>query len=414
MLIFWLCAAVLVALPLALMAPALMGRARPSTAPAQAPAAALFQDRLAALEGERRLGALTDEDFRAARGELEHELLAEAERTPTAASAGAGSPLMAMVVVAFVPLVAFGLYLQLGTPRALDAASDAAGARAGMSPVERAAAAGELPHSLQEMVARLEARLADDPGNADGWLMLGRSYAAFNRLPESRDALLRANELRPDHPLTLVALAETTVGLQGNRLDGEPERLLRRVLAIAPDFPRALWLVGIADFRRGDRAAAAASWRRLLAIGGLNEKESRQVREALAAADGAPVAAAPQSPAAPAVSLRVDVRLAPSLAARAAPNDVVYVFARAAEGPPMPLAVSRHRVADLPLTVTLDDSMAMAPQLRLSMFPAVVAAARISRNGSATPTPGDLRGRSAPLAPGADVAVSVLIDDVVP
>ena len=112
--------------------------------------------------------------------------------------------------------------------------------------------------------------------------------------------------------------------------------------------------------------------------------------------------------------MRVQVEITPELARRASPSDVLYVFARAEQGPPIPLAVSRHSVAELPLTVTLDDSMAMAPQLRLSKFPSVVVGARISKSGSATPSSGDLQGHSAPLSPSGETPVSVVIDGVTP
>jgi cytochrome c-type biogenesis protein CcmH len=115
------------------------------------------------------------------------------------------------------------------------------------------------------------------------------------------------------------------------------------------------------------------------------------------------------SGAAGAVSGRVQI--APALAARVAPGDTLFVFARAAQGPRMPLAILR-RTADLQgLDFSLDDSMAMAPELRLSGFARVVIGARISRSGQATPQPGDLVGQSAAVAPGAR-GVQVLIDRV--
>src|SRR6185312_14827056 len=81
------------------------------------------------------------------------------------------------------------------------------------------------------------------------------------------------------------------------------------------------------------------------------------------------------------------VSLAPALAAKAAPTDTVFIFARAAEGPRMPLAILRKQVRDLPTAFTLDDSMAMAPNFALSKFPSVVVGARVSKSGNATPQP---------------------------
>ena len=102
----------------------------------------------------------------------------------------------------------------------------------------------------------------------------------------------------------------------------------------------------------------------------------------------------------------------PALKARAAPDDVVFIFARAAEGPRMPLAVVRTRVADLPREFTLDDSMAISPEFKLSSAGSLRIEARVSRSGDATAKPGDLRGESGPVQPGAR-KLSILIDKVV-
>lgn len=111
--------------------------------------------------------------------------------------------------------------------------------------------------------------------------------------------------------------------------------------------------------------------------------------------------------------LRGTVSLAPQLIAKASPDDTVFVFARAAEGPPLPLAVARTRVRDLPFSFRLDDTMAMTPTMKLSAFSRVVVGARVSKSGSATPQPGDLQGASTPVANDAG-EVSVVIDRVVP
>jgi cytochrome c-type biogenesis protein CcmH len=103
------------------------------------------------------------------------------------------------------------------------------------------------------------------------------------------------------------------------------------------------------------------------------------------------------------------VKLAPELAGKVSPGDTVFIFARAAEGPRMPLAILRKRGSDLPAEFTLDDSMAMAPQMKLSAFPRVIIGARISRSANANPQAGDLQGLSAAVKVGAK-SVSVLID----
>jgi cytochrome c-type biogenesis protein CcmH len=136
-------------------------------------------------------------------------------------------------------------------------------------------------------------------------------------------------------------------------------------------------------------------------------------------ADASPVAATAEPAAAPtgeaaASTVTVEVSLAEPLWPKANVNDTVFVYAKAASGPPMPLAVKRAKVGDLPIRVTLDDSMAMTPAMRLSSFPQVIVGARISKSGQATPQTGDLEGQSSPLAVADTPQVSVTIDRVRP
>ena len=111
--------------------------------------------------------------------------------------------------------------------------------------------------------------------------------------------------------------------------------------------------------------------------------------------------------------MRGTVSLSPALAGKVAPTDSLFIFARAAAGPRMPLAVVRRQVKDLPFTFTLDDSQAMAPEMNLSKFRDVIVGARISKSGSATPQSGDLQGLSATVQTGAD-NIKIVIDQVVP
>ena len=113
------------------------------------------------------------------------------------------------------------------------------------------------------------------------------------------------------------------------------------------------------------------------------------------------------------MSITASVQLSPSLTSRLDGSETLFVFAQAQGGPPMPLAVVRRAASELPLTVTLDESMAMTPQMTLSSFDQVVVSARISRSGSAAASSGDLQGRSAAVSPASRPAVNVIIDQVV-
>lgn len=109
-----------------------------------------------------------------------------------------------------------------------------------------------------------------------------------------------------------------------------------------------------------------------------------------------------------AASMKVTVSLSPKLAKKAAPDDVVFIFARATQGPRMPLAIVRAQVKDLPTTVVLDDTQGMSPGMNLSSVPEVVVVARVSKSGEAKAQAGDLEGMSAPVKVGTKaVAVSI-------
>ena len=133
--------------------------------------------------------------------------------------------------------------------------------------------------------------------------------------------------------------------------------------------------------------------------------ESEEARSIQASVDEAK-ALASQRP------LHGKVTLSKKIAAQASPDDTVFIFARSAEGPAVPLAVMRKQVRDLPFAFALDDSMAMAPGMKLSAHPRVIVGARVSKSGDPAPKPGDLQGASAPVANDAQ-GVSVVIDSVV-
>jgi cytochrome c-type biogenesis protein CcmH len=206
---------------------------------------------------------------------------------------------------------------------------------------------------------------------------------------------------------------------QGKRLDGEPEKLIERALAIDPQNLKALALAGSAAFERRDYPAAAAYWERILKVVPEDSQFTQSVRASIAearqlakqAGAPAPVARAPAAPEkAPPAANAVSgvVQLAPALAARVAPDDTLFVFARAVEGPRMPLAVVRATAKDLSFKFTLDDRNAMAAGMKLSSHKQVIVGARISKAGTATPQSGDLEGVSQPVEIGAS-NVTVLV-----
>jgi cytochrome c-type biogenesis protein CcmH len=213
---------------------------------------------------------------------------------------------------------------------------------------------------------------------------------------------------------------------QGRRLQGEPERLIAQALKIDPRNVKALALAGTVAFENKDFKGAIAHWQKILEIVPPDSDMADSIRDSIAdaeklgggppklAAGAAKTKPAPPRAAAPASGGVVSgtVQLAPALAARVAPGDTVFVFARAAEGPRMPLAVTRKLVRELPAAFTLDDSMAMGAGMKISDFPRVVVGARISKSGTPAAQPGDFEGLSAPISVGATGIVVVIANEV--
>jgi len=421
---FVLLAALLAALALGfLLVPLLRVRAQAAQDDRADANAEIYRNQLAELDADRARGLVSEARYAETRAEIERRLaedLASGAAAAPAARAGWPGSRLAIALGVALPLVAIGLYLLVGTPAALD---PTAGARSAQSTHE------VTPEQIEAMVAQLAARLEREPNNPEGWMMLARSQAALGRYAESAKAYARAIEFGGKNANVLADYADVLAMAAGRDLRGEPYRLIQEALKLDPDHVKALALAGTAEFHMENYDAAIMHWERLmkalppdspLAEGvrsGLATARERSGKPPLASAtptapSGAPSASTPPPAAAGAETVQGIVMLDGALAANVKPDDVVFVLARAAEGPRMPLAVKRIAVRDLPYAFRLDDSMAMAPGAKLSLFPRVVVMARISRAGNAAPQKGDLEGASAPIAPGTS-GVQVTISKVV-
>ena len=245
--------------------------------------------------------------------------------------------------------------------------------------------------------------------------LLGGYRAALQRYPEASKAYARASELAPTNAQLLADHADVLAMLQGQSAAGEPTRLIERALKLDPNNLKALALAGSAAFERNDFAAATTYWTKARAGAPAGSEFASALDRSLAEIGAGKVATVePITPnAAAGAGVAGSVRLAPELADKIRPDDTVYIFARAAEGPRMPVAILRRKASELPINFTLDDSTAMSAELKLSGFSQVVVGARISRSGNATPQSGDLIGQSGPVKPGT-ANLLVTIGDVQP
>lgn len=228
---------------------------------------AVLRDQLRELERDLADGVIEAGPYRAARAELERRVLDEAQPEPAGPAHAAGSRRQAAALSVAVLLGACALYLALGTPRAIHAAADPA-----------------LPSQQQAeaMVKRLAERMQSEPGNAQGWLLLARSYTALQRHAEAGRAYAQLLTLVPADAALLTSYADVLAVAQGNSLRGQPEQLLARALALDPNDVNALMLFGAARFERGDDAAAIAAWDKIAALAPADSDSARMAANNLA------------------------------------------------------------------------------------------------------------------------------------
>lgn len=373
----------------------------------------VLREQLAELDRDIQDGRITEESGRQAREELERRVLDYTADSPVAVSAGGRKIKLALALGMAFPIVIGALYWTLGAPESVVPGKKVAVGRDGQHALS--------PEQITAMVERLSLRLQENPNDGAGWLMLARSYAVLGRYPESSAAFGRAVTLLPPDAQNFADFADIIAMSQGKRLAGEPEKLVQRALEIDPRNVKALALSGTIAFDRQDYNQAIREWQKVLALlpeesataasiqGSILDAENRmaisgkQAGQTSKAKGDVPVIEA---------KLSGTVELDPQLRGAIKPGDTLFIFARAVNGPKMPVAMLRAKAGDMPMSFTLDDSMAMSPQFKLSTVGQVVVGARISKSGDALARAGDLEGVSNPLSVGGG-SVNIVISSIV-
>jgi cytochrome c-type biogenesis protein CcmH len=391
---FWLSAGLLLLAALGfLLIPVLRGRKAQTEEDRTALNVTLYQERLQELETQREAGTLSTEQMQNGRDEAARELLADTDGAESKARVGVLGSKVPLICALLVPLLGCGLYLYWGA----------------IDDVERARNFAGQPQTIEGMTARLEASVKADPQSAEGWYFLGRTYMAQERAADAAIAFGRVVEIGGREPELLGQWAQALYFAGDKQWTERLQALTDEALKADPAEVTSLGLLGIAAYEEERFEDAIGFWERLVAV--LPEQDpSRQAIQGgiTRASERLAVPTAETPAAAAAAELTVMVDLAPALKDQVEPSDSVFVFARAASGPPMPLAVKRLTVADLPVEVSLSDSDAMMPQLKISGFAEVQLVARISRSGNATA--GEWIGRSQPLSSSTTEAQHLTID----
>lgn len=416
MIAFWISAALLLVLALVLLLPALLRSKIDSEKPTDTAAQAnlsVLRSQLTQLDADFAAGSINADQLALAKSEIERRALEE-ESAPETAVAPARSKRTAWALGLTIPLLAIGIYGFLGNIQALDPVN-----------LQAKADTEPTPEQIETMVSAFAARLEAVPANQTpdpkAWEMLARSYAAMQKFPEANKAYKRAVELNPGNAQMLADHADVVAMLQGQSMLGEPTKLFERALVLDPNNLKALALAGSAAFEKKEFAKAVQFWSKAqglappgsdFAKGLASSVEEARLASGQTGISPAVAKAAP-TPVLVAANIQGVVSLSATIKSKVAPDDTVFIFARASQGPRMPLAILKRKASELPITFTLDDSTAMSDDLKLSKFELVVVGARVSKSGNALPQSGDLVGQSAPVKAGGG-KLTLVIDAVQP
>lgn len=365
----------------------------------------LAQKKLQSLETDLANGTITAVQYESLKSELMVNLHRDLKETTPNSIDEKNGRWLAIPLGIFVPLLALAIYSVKGDFRAFD----------------EAAIKGEMPTKTAEqingMVEKLAQKMKENPSDSEGWIMLSRSYKVLKRYPEAVAALRKARALTGEKPEILLQLADVIAMEKGGTLLGEPTELVAQALALDANNEMALWLYGLANAEDSKFNEAIGLWQKLqthyqpqdadyLEV----QKLIDQAREAL----GQAVPVAENKVTTNYKGIHLVVSLDEKFKTSANADDFVFIYAQPAQGGKMPLAVVKKQVKDLPLEITLDDSMAMMPNMTISSVEKVQVSARISHSGNAIAQAGEQIGKMELSTSVDNGVVKLVIGGIVP
>ncbi len=346
----------------------------------------IAQERADELKQQFDAGLLTQQQYDEQYSELELTLGDDLDIVQHSHQSNSQGRWVIPVIVLCVPVFSVFSYFSLGEPDAL--------IKAELKQPQQLSGDGQ---DINAMVQQLAQRLKENPDNAKDWIMLGRSFKYLKQYQLAANSFKKAHALLGDEPEVLLHYADSLAMLKNGSLAGKAAEMVFKALEKAPNNVTGLWLAGMAKAEERNFSQAVGYWDKLLTILPPESDSYAQVKNLIAKvhAENSVAKAVENSPpvkALAAVSIEVQVSIAPAIKSRVDDTHTVFIYAKALSGPPMPLAIIRKQVSDLPLTVTLNDAMAMMPAMKLSNFTAVKVMARISKSGTAMQQKGDFIG----------------------
>ena len=433
MMAFWIIAGVMVAVVLAFLVPPFLSKRTGGGIERKQMNVELYREQLTELDQDLQSATLSPDQYDQTKSELEQRMLEDAAAPKSFPQVKARPGyLVAGMLALLVPGVAIGLYLKLGSPQAFNG-TIALQAPPSMENVPP----DQMDMTIGKFVARLTDRLKQTPDDGESWALLSRSYVALRKYPEAVDAFQHATKIMKSDASLWADYADALAMAQGRRLEGKPEELIQHALVVDPNNGKALYLAGTVAFNRKDFQTAIKHWEKLRALLPPASDSAKEISMALleakalsgdkaalaqmrAAARGGldqiqPVSAPSDKPAVAGASGTVSgvVSISSEMKAKLSPDAKLFVYARAVNGPKMPLAILNKTASELPLKFSLNDAMAMMPNMKISNFEQVQIVARVSKSGSAAPQSGDLEGLSKPVKVGSE-DLQVEIDHVIP
>ncbi|MCF6249832.1 MAG: c-type cytochrome biogenesis protein CcmI [Methylococcaceae bacterium] len=345
----------------------------------------IAQQRVQDLNNQLEAGSLTPEQFEEQYDELELSLNDDLSIKQKGEESSTQGRWVAPVILLLVPLLSISGYLVLGEPDALLKAQE--------QPAQQTMNTGT---DINGMISGLIQQLKQQPDNAKGWVKLGRSYKYIKKYQQAVNCFEKAHVLMGDQPEVMLYLADSLAMVNGGQFSDKASELVFKALEISPNNEVGLWLAGMVKTEQKEISQAMQYWLKLETLLPADSNSYRQLQALMATVRA-------QNPdleeknnkaldAGLAVSINVQVSIDDSIKSKTGPTNTVFIYAKALSGPPMPLAIVRKQVADLPVSVTLDDAMAMMPAMKLSNFKQVKVMARISKSGAAKQQKGDFIG----------------------
>jgi len=365
----------------------------------------IAKEQLVDLELRFEQGGIDQENYQSTREEIELSLfndLQDSDEKSKSTNFNTSKFIDIWPILLLIPLIAIPVYLKLGNldfTKHFDPKIVASKAAKASMPLK----ADGTP-DVEKITENLRLEMESNPTDPKGWYMLGRSYMLLQKFPEAAESFEKSLNIRPDLAETMLSLADALSMDNKGQLEGRPRALVKKALTIEPQNITALWLSGMAASQAGEYHEAIAQWQKVLLNLGDKPEEKTAIKNLIAEAkgrlnadekkklsiDNQETTEIKQNNSSIKTGIKVSISLSETLKSQTTADDYIFIYAKAMNGPPMPLAAVRKQVKELPFELVLNDDMAMMPDLKLSSFPVVSVGARISKTGQPIPQNGDL------------------------